>query len=195
MENSPLLLVLTGKTASGKDTIMSKLLNQLPNVKRVVTTTSRTPRAGEKNEVDYYFVSEDDFKKKIESKDFIEYVSYGGNFYGTQKVHITNNLQSNLIWRIDPSRAGQIKDFIKAAFDSKLAEQLLKRVKVIYLTVDDATVINRLQHRGLTEQEINTRMEEDARFWQQYQGSYDDVVENIPGQLEETVNKVLNIIK
>lgn len=189
-----MLLILTGKTASGKDTVMAEIINKLPNVKRVITTTSRPPRTGEKNGVDYYFISVDEFKKKITNNDFIEYVSYGGNYYGTEKIQITDNLNSNLIWRIDPSRAGQIRDFINSSYDSKLAEKLLKRIKVIYLTVNNETIVSRLKQRGLKDQEIDTRMKEDADFWNKYQSNYDYVVENIPGKLEDTVNKVLEII-
>ncbi len=192
MENSH-LLILTGKTAAGKDTVMLQLLARLPDIKRVVTTTSRPPRPGEKNGVDYFFISEDEFKKKISDGDFIEYVSYGGNFYGTEKSQITNNLNSNLIWRIDPSRAGQIRKFIKDAYDTKLAEKLLKEVVVIYLTADDEVVVQRLKERGCSNQEIAVRMKEDAGFWQQYQGNYDYVIENIPGQLNKTVDKIINL--
>lgn len=189
-----MLLILTGKTASGKDTVMANVMSKLPNTKRVVTTTSRAPRIGEKNGVDYYFIPVDEFKKKITNNDFIEYVSYGGNYYGTEKIQITDNLNNNLIWRIDPSRAGQIRDFINSSYDPKMAEELLKRIKVIYLTVDNDTIVSRLKQRGLKDQEIDTRMKEDADFWNKYQSNYDYVVKNIPGKLEDTVNRVLEII-
>lgn len=193
--NSNLLIVLTGKTASGKDTVMAKLLLRLPDFKKVSTTTSRTPRRGEKEGIDYHFISASDFRRKIEAGDFIEYVKYGGNLYGTEKVQITANLDQNLIWRIDPSRAGQIRKFIKDSFDPNLAEDLLKRVKVIYLTVSDDVVLTRLKERRLSEEEITRRMQEDARFWTEYKTSYDFVVKNIPGELDETVNKIVNLIK
>lgn len=178
------LIILTGKTASGKDTIMSKLLSRFPDFKRVVTTTSRGPRGGEKDGVDYLFLSEPDFRHKIDMGDFIEYVEYGGNLYGTEKTQITDRLENGLIWRIDPSRAGQIRELIKGS-----------KVIVIYLTVDDEAILKRLQGRGLSQQEIEKRMAEDARFWQKYKDNYDFVVENIPGKLNQTVDKIIQIIE
>ena len=176
------LIVLTGKTASGKDTIIAKLLEKFPDFKKVITTTSRILRTGEINGIDYNFVSKEDFKDKITQGDFEEYVEYGGNLYGTEKSQL--NTEGDLIWRIDPSRAGQIKDLIKN-----------KKLLVIYLTVDDATVYKRLKLRGLSQQEIDNRMRDDKVFWEKYKENYDFVVENIPGQLDLTLDKIVEIIE
>lgn len=186
MEKSNLLVILTGKTAAGKDTVMDKILARLPDFKRIVTTTSRKPRPSERDGVDYYFISEADFRHKIKQGDFIEHVEYGGNLYGTQKSEITSNLDQNLIWRIDPSRAGQIR---------QLVGNLFKKVLVIYLTVGDSVVIKRLKERGLTQKELGKRMNEDAKFWQEFKESYDHVVENVPGKLDETVDKIIKILE
>ena len=191
---SKLLIVLTGKTASGKDTVMAKLLSRFPEFKRIVTTASRKKRHGEKDGVDYNFISEQDFKLKIDRQEFIEYVEYGGNLYGTEKIQIIKNLDHNLIWRIDPSRAGKIREFIKSAFDQKMSQDLLKRILVIYLTVDDAVVLERLKKRGLSSAEIEKRMQEDAKFWQEFKDNYDCVIENVSGKLGETVNQVCSLI-
>lgn len=190
-----MLLVLTGKTTSGKDTVMAKLLQRFPDLKRVVTTTSRTLRIGEKDGVDYNFISKEDFGKKIAAGEFIEHVEYGGNLYGTEKAAIVNNLNNGLIWRIDPSRAGQIREFIRNSFDQSLADDLLKRVVVIYLTVDDEIVLERLKRRGISQEEIERRMQEDRQVWQKYKDNYDFVVENITGKLKETVEKIADIVK
>lgn len=175
-------IILTGKTASGKDTIISKLLSRLSGLKKVMTTTSRTPRIGEKNGVDYNFISREDFKQKIERNDFIEYVEYGGNFYGTEKSELAES-DKGLIWRIDPSRAGKIREQIEAP------------LLVIYLTVPDSVVIERLERRGFSKEEIEKRMKEDKKFWEEYKNNYDFVVENIPGQLNQTVDKIVQIIE
>lgn len=179
--NPKLLLVLTGKTTAGKDTVMHRLLAKYPDFKRVVTTTSRKIRPGEQNGIDYNFISEDDFKQKIKNNDFLEYVNYAGNLYGTEKSQL--GTEFDLIWRIDPSRAGQIKDLIKD-----------KRLLVIYLTVDDAVVYERLRRRGLPEADIEKRMQEDKSFWEKYKDNYDFVIENVPGKLDETVDKASRLI-
>lgn len=174
---------------------MSGLLSKFSDTKRVITTTSRKPRDGEKDGVDYNFISESDFKQKINQGDFIEYVSYAGNLYGTEKSQIINNLNHNLIWRIDPSRSGQIREFIKDAFSAVVAEDLLKKAVVVYLTVDNRIVLERLAKRGLSKEEIDKRMQEDARFWHAYHEYYDFVVENIPGELDGTIDKIIQILE
>lgn len=174
---------------------MAELQRKFPGLKRIITTTSRNLRNGEQNGVDYNFISEFDFRQKMEDEDFIEYVEYSGNLYGTEKSQILDNLNQDLIWRIDPSRAGQIREFIKNFFDQNMAENLLKRVLVIYLTVDDGTIIKRLKERGLSETEIQRRMQEDSRLWQEYKDNYDFVVENAPGHLDKTVDKIIKIIR
>lgn len=177
-----MLLILTGKTAAGKDTVMFRLLSKFPNFQRVVTTTSRPPREGEQEGKDYYFISGTEFRNKINQGDFIEYVEYGGNLYGTPKSQI--NPKKNLVWRIDPSRAGQIRKLVK---DIKII--------VIYLTVADEVVLERLRKRGLTQEEIDTRMREDRNFWESFKDNYDFVIENIPGNLDATIDKIVSIIE
>jgi len=175
------LVVLTGKTASGKDTVISQLLSRLPGFKKVLTSTSRPPRQGEQTQVDYLFLSKEQFRQKIDQGEFLEYVEYGGNLYGTEKNQLSNH--QGLIWRIDPSRAGKVRDLI--------SEPLV----VIYLTVSDDVVLERLRRRGLSKEEIEKRMKEDKLFWEEYKNSYDFVVENIPGQLNQTVDKIVKIIE
>lgn len=190
-----ILLVLTGKTASGKDTIKSALLNKYPEFKKVVTTTSRIHRFNEKEGIDYYFLTREEFKTKIKLGEYVEYVEYGGNLYGTYKSELEQALSSDLIWRIDPSRAGEVRDFIKRSYPKDLAEKLIKNVLVIYITVSNQVILERLQKRNLPQAEIKKRMEDDQRIWQQYQKKYDFVVENLPGKLENTLKEIYHIIE
>ncbi len=177
-----LILILTGKTASGKDTIISNILQKYPAFKKVLTTTSRTPRQGEKNGVDYLFLSEDEFRKKVQNKEFLEYVEYGGNLYGTEKSQFLSNTQ-NLIWKIDPSRAGSVRELLG---DAKLL--------VIYINTDDETILQRLRMRGLSSVEIEKRMQDDKSIWEQYRNNYDYVLENTPGKLDKTMDKIITIL-
>ena len=174
-----MLLVLTGKTASGKDTIIARVLSKYPNFKRVLTTTSRQIRSDEQNGVDYNFISEDRFKQKIAQGDFLEHVEYGGNLYGTEKSQINPN--ENLIWKIDPSMAGK-------------AKKIFPDSTIIYINVADSIVLQRLRERGLTEDEIDKRIQDDQKFWDEYKDKYDYVVENVSGNLEVALNKIYEII-
>ena len=161
---------------------MSRLLVKYPQIKRVVTTTSRPPRQNEQDGVDYHFISKEDFRKKIDQEDLLEYVEYGDNLYGTEKKELENT--GDLIWRIDPSRAGQVKNLLPHL-----------TVLVIYITTTDEVVLQRLKNRNLTDEEINKRMQEDQKFWEQYKDSYDFVVENVPGKLDQTLEKIYQLLR
>ncbi len=175
-----MLIILTGKTAAGKDTIIARILDKYPNFRKVLTTTSRNPRKGEKNGVDYNFISEEEFIYKIKKGDFLEHVKYGGNYYGTEKYQV--NTTDDLIWKIDPSMAGKAKEIFP---DSK----------IIYINVDDRVVLERLKKRGIGGEELQERIADDQNFWEQFKNKYDFVVENVPGKLEETVDKIYNILE
>lgn len=189
-----MLIVLTGKTASGKDTIKQSLLLKYPNLKSVITTTSRAPRAGEKKEVEYHFLTKEQFQQKIDLGDFAEYVEYGGNLYGTQKKDLELGLSGDLLWRIDPSRAGEVREFLRRSFPPELAQKLINQLIVIYITVPDDIILQRLTKRDLSEEEVKKRMEDDKRIWEKYQSSYDFVVENIPGKLGECIDNIVRLI-
>ncbi|OGE31637.1 hypothetical protein A3C59_01905 [Candidatus Daviesbacteria bacterium RIFCSPHIGHO2_02_FULL_36_13] len=183
-----MLVVLTGKTASGKDTIKQRLLSKFPNLKKVITTTSRSLRAGEINDVDYHFLTREEFQKKIETGEFAEYVEYGGNLYGTYKSELEIALTGDVLWRIDPSRAGEVRDFLEKSFNKEF------KVCVIYITAPDEVILKRLQRRNLPQEEIKKRMEDDKNIWEKYSQNYDFIVENKEGSLEETVDKVSQIV-
>lgn len=187
-------LVLTGKTASGKDTVMAKILSQYPQFKRIITTTSRPLREGEIDKIDYHFISDETFRQKIANEEFLEYVEYGGNLYGTEKAQIAQALEYSIIWRIDPSRAGQVEQFIVSSFTPTFANQILNELLVIYLIVDDDTILKRLRMRGLPDSEINLRLNEDKLYWDRYKDVYEFVVENVPGKLDQTVFQICQII-
>lgn len=187
-------LVLTGKTASGKDTVMAKILSQYPQFKRIITTTSRPLRKGEIDKIDYNFISDETFRQKIANEEFLEYVEYGGNLYGTEKAQIAQAQDHSIIWRIDPSRAGQVEQFIVSSFTPTFANQLLNELLVIYLTVDDDTILKRLRMRGLPDSEINLRLNEDKLYWDRYKDVYEFVVENVPGKLDQAVSQICQII-
>lgn len=190
-----LLIVLTGKTASGKDTIKEALLSKYPDLKKVITTTSRAPRDGEINDVDYHFLTKEEFEQKVKSGEFAEYVEYGGNLYGTYKRELEQTLSSDVLWRIDPSRAGEAREFLRRAFPAQIAEDIIQNVVVFYITVPDRVVLTRLKERGISEKEIQKRMEDDIKIWQRYKDNYDHVIENEPGKLDEAVLKIINIIE
>lgn len=190
-----MLIILTGKTASGKDTIRSAIFKKFPNLKKVITVTSRALRRNDVMGVDYHFLTRDEFETRAKDGDFAEYVEYGGNLYGTLKKDLESALKHDTLWKIDPSRAGEVRNFIKRSFSPGVASELIKRVVVIYISTPDEVILERLKRRGLSDDEIQKRMSDDRKIWQKFQNSYDFMVENVPGKLDETINKVITIIE
>lgn len=84
------MIILVGESGSGKSTI-ERILEEKYGYERTISYTTRPPRDGEKDGVDYYFISEDEFIEKFNSKYFVETGAYNGWFYGTTKDQYRNN--------------------------------------------------------------------------------------------------------
>jgi guanylate kinase len=78
-----LLIIISGPSGVGKDTVIKEMLSLDSNLKLSVSATTRTPRPGEENGKSYLFLSKDEFSKMLNNGEFLEYTSYCGNFYGT----------------------------------------------------------------------------------------------------------------
>lgn len=81
----PLLIVLTGTSGSGKTTLCSRFLTEFKQAQRVITTTTRIPRVGETNSVDYYFENKERFLERVSNEEFFEYALVYENYYGVSK--------------------------------------------------------------------------------------------------------------
>lgn len=194
MNNPEVLLVLSGPSGSGKDAIMSRLLRDYPSFRRVVTTTTRSKRPVEQEGVDYYFLSREKFENKIKTNEFIEYVEYDKNYYGTLKSEILKVMDGeNTIWRIDPTRAAKIKELFDSTFEPTIAQKLTQKTVVIYLSASEENRRKRLGNRGYSEEKLTDRLNEDKQVWEQNQNLYQHVVGN-NNSIEEAVNKVKEII-
>lgn len=88
MSDKGLLVVISGYSGVGKGTVIQMVLDELPTLKFSVSCTTRAPRAGEENGVNYYFLSEEEFEKKIAENAFIEHTKTFTNYYGTLKSEI-----------------------------------------------------------------------------------------------------------
>ena len=84
------MLILVGPSASGKTQIV-KILREKYGLNKMVTYTSRTMRPGEKEGIDYFFLTKEEFEKRINEGFFIEYVVYNGNYYGTALSHVSSD--------------------------------------------------------------------------------------------------------
>lgn len=86
----PLLFCFAGPTASGKSTISTAVLKEVPNLMLSISTTSRPPRNGEEDGKHYHFVSKEEFQNRVSSGQFIEHAEFSGHFYGTEKRNIAD---------------------------------------------------------------------------------------------------------
>lgn len=105
------LIVISGPSGTGKGTVCKALLKK-NKYWLSVSATTRSPRAGETNGKSYFFLSKEDFKKKVELGDFLEYAEVYGNFYGTPKSYVMEKLDEGMdvILEIDIQGALQVKE-------------------------------------------------------------------------------------
>lgn len=112
-----LLIVVSGPSGAGKDTICRNLVEKTDNTWISVSMTSRSPRNGEVEGKDYYFVTKEEFEEKIKEDKFLEYAMYNNNYYGTPKEKLEDYLNSGIdvILAIDIQGAVNIKKLIPSA--------------------------------------------------------------------------------
>ena len=94
--NKGTLLVLSGSSGVGKSTIIAQVLEQRPELYFSVSCTTRAPRPGEVDGVNYTFISREEFQARIERGEFLEYAEYVGNYYGTSMTVIREKLEQHL---------------------------------------------------------------------------------------------------
>lgn len=138
------MIVLVGPSASGK-TEAAKLLYSIYGIKKVITHTTRLMRVGEKNDVDYHFVSKEEFLKLKENDAFIETTLYNGNYYGTSK----NEVADNKVLIVDPNGVKSI-----LALNDP-------RIIIFRLNADSTTRFNRMIIRGDSIENIEQRITKD----------------------------------
>jgi guanylate kinase len=131
------LFIVSAPSGTGKTSLCNELLKQYPDLIYSISYTTREPRSNEIDGKDYFFVSEDKFQEMIKADEFIEWAEVHGNYYGTPKKFIEDNLSSgiNILLDIDPQGARQLRKkldfgiyiFIVAPSLKDLKERLMKR--------------------------------------------------------------------
>ena len=113
--NRGVLIVISGPSGAGKGTICKALLEKHDNIYISVSATTRSPREGEREGVNYYFLTKEAFEEKVKENGFIEYANVHGNFYGTPKVNVEKMLDEgkDVILEIDIQGALQVKENFK----------------------------------------------------------------------------------
>ena len=92
MNKQRYLLVVSGPSGAGKDTVVSRMMQKHPEIEISVSATTRAPRAGETDGENYYFLTNEQFEEKIDRGEMLEYVNYCGKYYGTPKSEVDARL-------------------------------------------------------------------------------------------------------
>jgi guanylate kinase len=140
-----LLIVISAPSGGGKTTLCEQLLEHQPNTVRAVTCTTREPREGEKDGVDYYFMDAQTFLKRVQAGNFLEHATVYGNSYGTLKSEVLGKLRQgkDVLLSIDVQGAATIR--ARAEEDPELKRALL----TIFLAPPSMDVLEkRLKKRG-----------------------------------------------
>jgi guanylate kinase len=142
---SPLLVLVSAPSGGGKTTLCQQLLATRPDMTRAITCTTRAPRAGEKDQVDYYFLDAESFLKRLQAGNFLEHATVYGYSYGTLKSEVLNKLRQgkDVLLSVDVQGAATIRE--RAQEDPELKRALIS----VFLTPPSLTVLEaRLRKRG-----------------------------------------------
>ena len=178
-----MLVILSGVSGSGKDTVKAELLNRINNLTTIKAYTTREPRDEDEDLSRYFFVSKEEFQDLISGERLYEYSEHHNNFYGTSKNELDRNISEGkiVIKDIDVNGTKDLIDVFREGL----------KVVPIYLKVEKDELYKRIINRGATKEEADLRL---SRF--EYEESfipiYDYVVYN--DNLEKTVNIIEKII-
>tara|TARA_B100000287_G_scaffold162727_1_gene153482 strand:- start:578 stop:1210 length:633 start_codon:yes stop_codon:yes gene_type:complete len=183
-DNDGVMIILSSPSGAGKTTLVS-LLSKLENFEVSISHTTRKPRQNETQDKDYYFVTEEKFKRLIKNEEFLEYAKVFNNFYGTTRTPVIDKLDrgKNVLFDIDWQGADQIKN---KRLDYKL-------ITFFILPPSKEVLFQRLSNRDMKDKLIvEERMRQfgrDVLHWI----NYDYVVIN--ENLESCYSKIYNLIQ
>src|SRR6267142_1574014 len=148
---NPLLVLISAPSGGGKTTLCQKLLEARPQMTRAVTCTTRAPREGERDGVDYYFLDAGSFLKRVQAGNFLEHATVYGNSYGTLKSEVVGKLRQgkDVLLSVDVQGAATIRE--RAQEDPELKRSLV----TVFLTPPSLAVLEeRLRRRGTDSESV-----------------------------------------
>jgi guanylate kinase len=183
-KRAPLLIVISGPSGVGKDTIIQRMKERNLPFHFVVTATTRQRRPNEEEGVDYFFVTHDEFAQMIEQDELLEYAYVYNDYKGIPKAQVRRALESghDVIMRLDVQGAATIRKLCKDA------------LLLFLVTKDEQELVRRLKTRRTeTHEELNLRIAMARKEFKRL-NEFDYVLVNRDLQLDETVDTILSII-
>ena len=184
LSHSPLLIVISGPSGVGKDAVLAHMHNQKLPYHFVVTATTRPKRPGEKDKIDYHFLSNETFRDKLDEGEFLEHAEVYGNLYGVPRSEIATAFRqgNDVILKTDVQGAATLKKLVPEAVFIFLSatsfEELETRLRMRHTETQES-----LEFR------VQTARSEMEEVWM-----FDHVVINKTGHLEETTQQIHEII-
>jgi guanylate kinase len=177
------VFVITGPSGVGKGTLIKRLLTAVPHLKLSISATTRAPREGEKDGIDYHFLSEADFERRRQEEDFLEFATYSGNRYGTLRSDVERCLEAgeSVVLEIEVQGATQVR---AAKPDS---------VQIFIAPPDPAVLRQRLAGRGTDSAEAIDKRLETAEIELASQGDFDNLIVN--DDLDRAVAELERIVR
>ena len=180
----PLLIVLSGLSGAGKDAVLNKLKESAFPLEHITTVTTRPPRADEKPDIDYRFISREDFEKMIEHGELLEWANVYGNFYGVPKEPVRQALGrgKDTIVKVDVQGVANIKN-------------ILPQAVFIFVTAPSIEeVVSRLKHRHTESPADLARRTRTAEEELKQLPLFDYIVLNRQDEIERAAADIIAII-
>ncbi|OIO48307.1 MAG: hypothetical protein CO042_00115 [Parcubacteria group bacterium CG_4_9_14_0_2_um_filter_41_8] len=187
LSSSGKVLVISGPTGSGESTVTNEIIKQYPNFVRLTTATTRPKRLKEKDKVDYYFFTEDEFKREIECGNIIEYQNNrNGVYYGSYKPDLEKKFASEKIVIVNPDIVGT--RFYKKHYHAPT-------IFIAPESIDD--IRTRLLNRepNMDSEQLASRLAYAQQEIKEESPYYDYQVINRQNKLDQTIAKVIEILK
>jgi len=144
------VFVITGPSGVGKGTLISRLLEQVPDLELSISATTREPREGEVDGRDYHFLTDEEFDRRVSEEDFLEFATYSSHRYGTLRSEVRDRLAAgrSVLLEIEVQGARQVRAAMRES------------VQVFIAPPDPMVLRQRLESRGTDSQEaIDSRLE------------------------------------
>lgn len=177
-----ILFILSGPSGVGKGTVRKRLFEEDSDLQYSISVTTRNPRDGEQDGVDYFFKSREQFEEMIEQDELIEYAEYVGNYYGTPKQYVEDTLKEGKDVFLEIEVQGALK----------VRESFPQGVYIFLFPPSLEELKNRIINRGTESEDLIRNRLLEARKEIEMMDAYDYVVVN--DEIEKAVHRIQSIV-